>query len=68
MRQIGATTTCPTTRDVIFVEVTVTDPCDFATELAVRGEVLHHRYRVLRAASRRRCPTRWPPCCSTSAT
>ncbi|MCW2812508.1 MAG: amino acid transporter [Friedmanniella sp.] len=34
-------------QDVIFLEVTVTDPSEFATELAVRGEVLHGRYRVL---------------------
>jgi len=38
-------------RDVIFVEVTVTDASDFETELHVRGEVMHHRYRVLRLAS-----------------
>jgi hypothetical protein len=34
-------------RDVVFVEVTVTDASDFETDLHVRGEVLHHRYRVL---------------------
>jgi hypothetical protein len=33
--------------DVIFVEVTVTDPSDFETVLEVRGEVMHGRYRVL---------------------
>ncbi|MFI5897631.1 amino acid transporter [Actinoplanes sp. NPDC051513] len=38
-------------RDVIFVEVTVTDASDFETELHVRGEVMHHRYRVLSLAS-----------------
>ena len=38
-------------RDVIFVEVTVEDASDFETELRVRGEVLHHRYRVLRLTS-----------------
>ncbi|WP_433300329.1 amino acid transporter [Actinoplanes sp. CA-030573] len=38
-------------RDVIFVEVTVADASDFETELHVRGEVLHHRYRVLSLAS-----------------
>ncbi len=41
----------PQDPDVIFVEVTVTDPSDFATELAVRGEVAHHRYRVMRVES-----------------
>jgi hypothetical protein len=34
-------------RDVLFLEVTVTDASDFETELHVRGEVLHNRYRVL---------------------
>ncbi|WP_433294251.1 amino acid transporter [Actinoplanes sp. CA-030573] len=34
-------------RDVIFVEVTVQDASDFETDLHVRGEVMHHRYRVL---------------------
>jgi hypothetical protein len=34
-------------RDVIFVEVLVKDASDFETDLHVRGEVLHHRYRVL---------------------
>jgi len=38
-------------RDVIFVEVTVTDASDFETDLHVRGEVMHHRYRVLSVAS-----------------
>jgi len=38
-------------RDVIFVEVTVTDASDFETDLEVHGEVLHHRYRVLSMAS-----------------
>ncbi len=33
--------------DVIFIEVTIVDASDFETELNVRGEVLHHRYRVL---------------------
>ncbi|SBT51367.1 APC family permease [Micromonospora auratinigra] len=41
----------PTDADVIFVEVTVTDPSDFETELHVSGAVLHGRYRVLRLAS-----------------
>ncbi|HEU4348729.1 MAG TPA: amino acid transporter [Actinoplanes sp.] len=34
-------------RDLIFVEVTVTDASDFETSLDVRGHVMHHRYRVL---------------------
>ncbi|GID95830.1 amino acid transporter [Amorphoplanes digitatis] len=38
-------------RDVIFVEVTVTDASDFETELHLKGEVLHHRYRILSVQS-----------------
>jgi hypothetical protein len=38
-------------RDVIFVEVTVTDASDFETEMRLHGEVLHHRYRVLTVQS-----------------
>jgi hypothetical protein len=38
-------------RDVIFIEVTVTDASDFETELHVHGEVLHHRYRILSVES-----------------
>ena len=34
-------------RDIIFVEVTVTDASEFEAELRVHGEVLHRRYRVL---------------------
>ncbi|MFG2058770.1 amino acid transporter [Micromonospora sp. NPDC048930] len=41
----------PADSDVIFVEVTVTDPSDFETELHIRGAVVHGRYRVLRLAS-----------------
>ena len=33
--------------DVIFVEVTLTDPSDFESELKVRGLVRHGEYRVL---------------------
>ncbi|MCW7947060.1 amino acid transporter [Streptomyces hygroscopicus] len=33
--------------DVVFVEVTVTDPSEFEAGLTVRGEVMHGRYRVL---------------------
>ncbi|AZS88521.1 APC family permease [Streptomyces griseoviridis] len=33
--------------DFVFVEVTVVDPSEFESVLAVRGEVLHDRYRVL---------------------
>jgi hypothetical protein len=34
-------------QDFIFVEITVTDPSEFATRLEVHGEVMHRRYRVL---------------------
>ncbi|TIC85728.1 APC family permease [Nocardioides sp. GY 10127] len=34
--------------DVLFVEVTVIDPSDFAGSLRVRGEVMHGQWRVLR--------------------
>ncbi|RSM43559.1 amino acid transporter [Actinoplanes sp. ATCC 53533] len=33
--------------DVIFIEVNVVDASDFETELHLRGQVLHHRYRIL---------------------
>jgi len=41
----------PVDPDVIFVEVTVTDPSDFETDLTVRGEVMHGRYRVMSLSS-----------------
>jgi hypothetical protein len=37
----------PADPDVILIEVTVVDPSDFEGRLHVRGEVLHHRYRVM---------------------
>jgi len=37
----------PADADVVFIEVTVTDPSDFEGDLVVRGAVRHHRYRVL---------------------
>jgi hypothetical protein len=37
--------------DVIFVEVTLTDPSEFETALDVRGEIVHESYRVLRMES-----------------
>ncbi|MPQ98865.1 amino acid transporter [Modestobacter sp. I12A-02628] len=37
--------------DVVFVEVTVSDPSDFEGELAVRGQVVHGRFRVLTCSS-----------------
>nr|WP_198346458.1 amino acid transporter [Nocardioides sp. MAH-18] len=37
----------PNAQDVIFVEVTLTDPSDFESVIEVRGEVLHGMFRVL---------------------
>jgi hypothetical protein len=37
--------------DVIFIEVTVTDPSEFAGHLDVTGETRHGRYRVLTLSS-----------------
>ena len=37
----------PDARDVMFLEVTVTDPSDFESAIEVHGEVMHKRYRVL---------------------
>ena len=37
----------PGTTDVIFVEVTVTDPSDFESVVEARGHVLHGKYRVI---------------------
>lgn len=45
--QIRQDNDLPEQEDFVFVEVTVTDPSEFEAGLAVRGEVLHNRYRVL---------------------
>jgi hypothetical protein len=37
--------------DIIFVEVTVTDPSDFESVIEARGEVVHGLYRVIRIES-----------------
>jgi hypothetical protein len=50
VRQIQADNDLPDD-DMIFVEVTLTDPSDFETALDVRGEIVHERYRVLRMNS-----------------
>jgi hypothetical protein len=50
LRQIQADNDLPDD-DMIFVEVTLTDPSDFETALDVRGEIVHERYRVLRMNS-----------------
>ena len=46
-RQIRRDQDLPPDADVVFVEVTVTDPSDFETRLEVHGHVLHDQYRVL---------------------
>ena len=47
LRQIVDDNDLPDAGDVIFVEVVVTDPSDFASQLDVRGQVRHGQYRVL---------------------
>jgi len=37
----------PPSADMLFVEITLRDPSEFETELNVRGELMHGRYRVL---------------------
>jgi hypothetical protein len=34
-------------QDIVFVEVTITDPSDFETSIEVHGQVMHQKYRVL---------------------
>ncbi|GAA2361185.1 amino acid transporter [Streptomyces cuspidosporus] len=51
LQQIRADNDLPPEEDLIFVEVTVSDPSEFETELRVCGEVLHGRYRVLTLVS-----------------
>ena len=47
LRQIRADNDLTDDSDVVFVEVTVTDPSDFETTLDVHGVVMHGAYRVL---------------------
>ncbi|MBC9729776.1 APC family permease [Streptomyces sp. TRM68367] len=47
IEQIRHDNDVPEQEDFVLVEVTVTDPSEFEAGLTVRGEVLHHRYRVL---------------------
>ncbi|TJZ57248.1 APC family permease [Streptomyces piniterrae] len=51
LQQIRTDNDLPTSEDCIFVEVTLGDPSEFESELRVRGEVQHGRYRVLRLES-----------------
>jgi hypothetical protein len=47
LRQIRDDQDLPVDGDVVFVEVTVTDPSDFESRLDVRGKVMHGHHRVL---------------------
>ncbi|MDX3232205.1 amino acid transporter [Streptomyces sp. ME19-01-6] len=51
LRQIRYDNDLPLEEDLIFVEVTVSDPSEFEAELRVCGEVLHGRFRVLTVVS-----------------
>ena len=51
LRQVIRDNDLPDPSDVIFIEITVVDPSDFASRLDVVGEVRHGRYRVLRLTS-----------------
>jgi len=49
--QIVADNDLPDTHDVLFVEVTVTDPSDFESVLDARGEIVDDTFRVIRISS-----------------
>jgi hypothetical protein len=51
LRQVTRDNDLNDPNDVIFVEVTLTDPSEFASRLDVCGEVKHDRYRVLTFSS-----------------
>ena len=51
LQQIVADNDLPDASDIIFVEVTVTDPSDFESLIEVRGEVVHGFYRVISLSS-----------------
>jgi hypothetical protein len=51
LRQVTRDNDLTDPNDVIFVEVTLTDPSEFASQLHVTGEVQHSRYRVLTFSS-----------------
>jgi hypothetical protein len=46
-RQVLADHDLTDDQDFIFVEITVTDPSEFASQLDVQGVVMHKKYRVL---------------------
>jgi len=47
IKQIVEDNDLPHAEDIIFVEVTVTDPSDFESRLEVHGQVLHGEFRVI---------------------
>jgi hypothetical protein len=51
LRQVSRDNDLADPNDVIFIEVTLTDPSEFASHLDVCGEVQHGRYRVLTFSS-----------------
>jgi hypothetical protein len=51
LRQVSRDNDLDDPNDVIFVEVTLTDPSEFASRLDVCGEVQHGRYRVITFSS-----------------
>ena len=51
LRQMSRDNDLTDPNDVIFVEVTVKDPSEFAGQLDVKGEVQHDRYRVITFSS-----------------
>jgi hypothetical protein len=51
LRQTVRDNDLPNGDDILFVEVTVTDPSDFETRPEVLGRVLHDQYRVLTMTS-----------------
>ncbi|MEV4533356.1 amino acid transporter [Asanoa sp. NPDC049518] len=51
LRKIVDEDVLPDVHDVMFAEVTITDPSDFESDLRVRGKIRHGRYRVFTMAS-----------------
>ena len=51
LRQVSRDNDLADPNDVIFIEITVTDPSEFASYLDVTGEAQHGRYRVLTLSS-----------------
>lgn len=51
LEQIVADNDLPDASDIIFLEVTLTDPSDFESVIEARGETAHGLYRVVRLSS-----------------